>query len=128
MKYKLKLDIFEGPLDLLLFLIKKDDIDISDIPIAKITDQYMEYIKMMEMLDLDLDVEDHYGMLRVADVRIHKVNNNPRYTYDKNDNRIPLQEGTKSHLGGTSKKESPKGKMMREHGGQEHGGKEHGGN
>ncbi|MBN1870329.1 MAG: segregation/condensation protein A [Candidatus Omnitrophica bacterium] len=54
MGYKLKLDIFEGPLDLLLYLIKKNDIDIYDIPIAKITEQYMEYIKMMEMLDLDI--------------------------------------------------------------------------
>lgn len=54
MGYKLKLDIFEGPLDLLLFLIKKNDIDISDIPIAKITEQYMEYIQMMKMLDLDV--------------------------------------------------------------------------
>jgi segregation and condensation protein A len=52
--YKLKLDVFEGPLDLLLYLIKKSDIDISDIPIAEITEQYMEYIKMMEMLDLDI--------------------------------------------------------------------------
>ncbi|MCK4881884.1 MAG: segregation/condensation protein A [Candidatus Omnitrophica bacterium] len=54
MGYKLRLDVFEGPLDLLLFLIKKDDIDISDIPIAKITEQYMEYIQMMKMLDLDM--------------------------------------------------------------------------
>ena len=54
MAYKLKLDVFEGPLDLLLYLIKKNDIDISDIPIAEITEQYMEYITMMEMLDLDI--------------------------------------------------------------------------
>ena len=53
MKYKVKLDMFEGPLDLLLFLIKKDDIDITDIPIVQITEQYMEYIEMMQMLDLD---------------------------------------------------------------------------
>jgi len=54
MSYKLKLDIFEGPLDLLLYLIKKDDLDIKDIPIAEVTDQYMEYINMMKMLDLDI--------------------------------------------------------------------------
>jgi segregation and condensation protein A len=46
--------MFEGPLDLLLYLIKKDDIDISDIPIAEITDQYMQYIDMMKLLDLDI--------------------------------------------------------------------------
>ena len=54
MGYKLKLDIFEGPLDLLLYLIKKNDIDITDIPITEITRQYMEYIEMMKMLDLDI--------------------------------------------------------------------------
>lgn len=54
MNYKLKLDIFEGPLDLLLYLIKKNDVDVRDIPIAKITEQYMQYIEMMKMLDLDI--------------------------------------------------------------------------
>ncbi len=54
MSYKLKLDFFEGPLDLLLYLIKKNDINICDIPIAGITDQYLEYIDMMKMLDLEV--------------------------------------------------------------------------
>lgn len=54
MSYKLKLDIFEGPLDLLLFLIKKNDIDIANIPITKVTEQYLEYIEMMKMLDLEI--------------------------------------------------------------------------
>jgi len=54
MNYKIHLDKFEGPLDLLLYLIKKNDIDICDIPIAIITDQYLEYIKMMKLLDLDV--------------------------------------------------------------------------
>ncbi len=54
MSYKLKLDVFEGPLDLLLFLIKKNDIDICNIPITKVTDQYLEYIEMMKMLDLEI--------------------------------------------------------------------------
>lgn len=54
MKYKVKLEIFEGPLDLLLYLIKKDEVDIYDIPIAKVTDQYLEYLEMMKMLDLDI--------------------------------------------------------------------------
>ena len=54
MNYKLKLDVFEGPLDLLLYLIKKNDIDICDIPIANITEQYMEYIEMMKLLDLEV--------------------------------------------------------------------------
>lgn len=54
MSYKVKLNIFEGPLDLLLFLIKKDKIDIYDIPIAKITEQYLEYLNLIQMLDLEV--------------------------------------------------------------------------
>lgn len=51
---KLKLEVFEGPLDLLLYLIKKDEVDIYDIPIERITSQYMEYLGLMRMLDLDI--------------------------------------------------------------------------
>lgn len=51
---KLELDIFEGPLDLLLYLVKKNEIDICDIPIRQITDQYMDYLQMMKMLDLNI--------------------------------------------------------------------------
>lgn len=54
MSYKVKLQIFEGPLDLLLFLIKRDKIDISDIPIANVTKQYLEYMELMKMLDLEI--------------------------------------------------------------------------
>jgi segregation and condensation protein A len=50
--YYVKLEVFEGPLDLLLFLIKKDQIDIYDIPIAHITEQYLEYLRLMEQLDI----------------------------------------------------------------------------
>lgn len=44
-----------------------------------------------EMLDLDLDVQDKNGVLSVVDVRIHKIEGEPRYTYDEKDNRIPLE-------------------------------------
>jgi len=45
--------MFEGPLDLLLYLVKKDHLNIYDIPIAKVTQQYLEYINFMQLLDLD---------------------------------------------------------------------------
>jgi len=54
MAYEIKLDIFEGPLDLLLYLIKKNQIDIYNIPIALITDQYLQYLEIMRTLNLDL--------------------------------------------------------------------------
>jgi segregation and condensation protein A len=50
--YRVRLEVFEGPLDLLLYLIKKDEIDIYDIPIAHITEQYLDYLRLMEQLDI----------------------------------------------------------------------------
>lgn len=54
MTYKVQLDIFEGPLDLLLHLIKRDEVDIYDIPIADITMQYLEYIDILKDMNLNL--------------------------------------------------------------------------
>ena len=54
MSYEIKLDIFEGPLDLLLYLIRKNEIDIYNIPIALIAEQYLSYLDMMRSLNLDL--------------------------------------------------------------------------
>jgi segregation and condensation protein A len=54
MSYQIKLDMFEGPLDLLLHLIREHQIDILDIPIAKITEEYLRYLALMEELDLDV--------------------------------------------------------------------------
>lgn len=57
MEYKIILESFEGPMDLLLHLIDKAEIDIYDIPINEITEQYIEYIKKMDQLDLDITSE-----------------------------------------------------------------------
>ncbi len=53
MSYRIHLQNFDGPLDLLLFLIRKNEVDVYDIPVATITQQYMEYLGVIEMLDLD---------------------------------------------------------------------------
>jgi segregation and condensation protein A len=52
--YRVNLDIFAGPLDLLLYLVRKEEVDIYDISISKITDQYIRYIEMLKSLDIDL--------------------------------------------------------------------------
>ncbi len=52
--YRIKLTDFEGPLDLLLFFIKRDELDIYDIPIAKITKDFLEYLQYLQELDLDI--------------------------------------------------------------------------
>jgi segregation and condensation protein A len=54
MSYHVKLEIFEGPMDLLLHLIKKHELDIYDIPIAPITRQYLEYLDLMKSLDMEI--------------------------------------------------------------------------
>ena len=52
--YEVKLEVFQGPLDLLLHLIHKNEMDIFDIPIAAITDQYLEYIDVMKALNINV--------------------------------------------------------------------------
>jgi segregation and condensation protein A len=66
--YAVNLDVFQGPLDLLLYLIKKEEIDIYDIPIARITSQYMQYIEMMKILNLD--VAGEYILMAATLIRI----------------------------------------------------------
>lgn len=55
--YRVALQNFEGPLDLLLFFIKRDELDIKDIPIARITDQFIDYLSVLEELDLEVASE-----------------------------------------------------------------------
>ena len=58
--YKIHLDAYDGPLDLLLDLIRKQEMDIHDIPIAKITGQYLEYLHKLEALDIDVSADFIY--------------------------------------------------------------------
>ena len=51
----IKLDIFEGPLDLLLNLIKENDLDIYELSLTKITEQYLEYVELLKEIDFDED-------------------------------------------------------------------------
>ncbi len=52
--YRVNLEVFAGPLDLLLYLVRKEEVDIYDIPLARITEQYVRYIEMLKSLDIDL--------------------------------------------------------------------------
>lgn len=54
MSYKVRLELFEGPLDLLLYLVKKDHLNICDIPIAQVTEQYLQYLNLIQLLDLNI--------------------------------------------------------------------------
>jgi segregation and condensation protein A len=54
---KIRLDIFEGPLDLLLYLIKKDHLNVYDIPISSVVDQYLQFLELMKFLDINIASE-----------------------------------------------------------------------
>lgn len=57
MAYQVKLEVFEGPFDLLFHLLNKNEIDIYDIPIAQITEQYLNYLQQMQLMDLEVTSE-----------------------------------------------------------------------
>jgi segregation and condensation protein A len=87
--YSVKLDVFEGPLDLLLFLIKRDKIDIYDIPIAHITRQYLEYIELMR--ELNLEVAGDFIVMAATLIRIKAKMLLPR-TQDEEEEEDPREQ------------------------------------
>jgi len=94
-----RLEVFEGPLDLLLHLIKKDEIDIYDIPIAVITQQYLEYLEMMKSLNLDIAGE----FLLMAATLLHI----------KSKMLLPPAEEEQVEEGQEERKEDPRAELVR---------------
>ncbi len=82
--YQVQLDVFSGPLDLLLYLIKQEEVDIYDIPIARITKQYLKYIELMQTLDLE--VAGEFVLMAATLIRIKTKLLLPR---DENDPEEP---------------------------------------
>ena len=72
------LEAFEGPLDLLLYLIKRQNLDILDIPVARVTEQYMSYIDMMEELKLELAAEYLVMAAMLAEIKSRMLLPRPR--------------------------------------------------
>lgn len=81
MAYQIKLENFEGPLDLLLFLIQENEVDIYDIPVALITGQYLEYLELLQLLDLDVGSE--YLLMAATLLRIKAKMLLPRHRIDE---------------------------------------------
>ncbi len=84
------LDTFEGPLDLLLYLIKKQNLDILDIPIADITEQYMKYIGLMETMRFELAAEYLLMAAMLAEIKSRMLL--PRVDEDNDDEDDPRAE------------------------------------
>ena len=79
------LDAFEGPLDLLLYLIKRQNIDVLNIPIAAITRQYMEYIHLMDELELELAAEYLVMASMLAEIKSRMLLPRPAESADEED-------------------------------------------
>lgn len=88
--YTIKLPQFEGPFDLLLFFIERDELDVNDIPIAKITDDFLGYIRQMESMDIDLASE--FILVAATLCRIKAKMLIPRKPVDEEGNEIDPRE------------------------------------
>ncbi len=93
--YSVDLEVFQGPLDLLLYLIRKDEVDIYDIPIARITGQYLKYVEMLKLLNLDNAGE--YILVAATLIRIKARMLLPR-GIDDDDSADPREELTRALL------------------------------
>jgi segregation and condensation protein A len=96
--YKIKLGVFEGPLDLLLHLIKRHELDIYDIPIAKITAEYLRYIQTLR--DLDIDVAGEFLLMAATLIHI------------KSRMLLPVDPATKAEDG--TETEDPRAELVRQ--------------
>ena len=90
MPYRVHLDKFEGPLDLLLFLIRKSEVDISDIPMADITKQYLEYLEVLQFLDLENAGE--YVLMAATLIRIKAKMLLPKPEFEDEEAEDPRDE------------------------------------
>lgn len=95
--YTIKIQQFEGPFDLLLFFIERDELDINDIPISKITEDFLHYIKELEMLNID--VASEFILVAATLMRIKAKLLIPRKEIDEEGNEIdPRDELTQKLL------------------------------
>lgn len=88
--YNIKLPLFEGPFDLLLFFIERDELDIFNIPIANITDDFLDYIRQMEAMNIDLASE--FILVAATLMRIKAKMLIPRKPLDEEGNEIDPRE------------------------------------
>ncbi len=95
-KFEIKLPLFEGPFDLLLFFIERDELDIYDIPISKITDDFLGYIHQMEKLNVEIASE--FILVAATLMRIKAKMLLPRPVLDEEGNEVDPREELVKHL------------------------------
>jgi segregation and condensation protein A len=94
--FEVKLPLFEGPFDLLLFFIERDELDIYDIPIATITNDFLSYVHHMETLNIELASE--FILVAATLMRIKSKMLLPRPQLDEQGNEIDPREELVKHL------------------------------
>jgi segregation and condensation protein A len=94
--FEVRLPLFEGPFDLLLFFIERDELDIYDIPIAKITNDFLEYIHQLE--HLNVEVASEFILVAATLMRIKSKMLLPRPQLDEQGNEIDPREELIKHL------------------------------
>ncbi len=90
MAYQVRLEHFEGPLDLLLFLIREHEVDIYDIPISLVTQQYLQYLELLKLLDLEVGSE--YLLMAATLLRIKSKMLLPRRPEEEEDEAVDPRE------------------------------------
>jgi len=88
--YEIKLEQFEGPFDLLLFFIERDELNIHDIPISRITDDFLDYLQQMQSLNIELASE--FIFVASTLMRIKAKMLLPRPELDENENEVDLKQ------------------------------------
>lgn len=96
MTFEIKLPLFEGPFDLLLFFIERDELDIYDIPIAKITDDFLDYLQHLE--EMNIEVASEFILVAASLMRIKAKMLLPRPQLDEEGNEIDPREELVRHL------------------------------
>src|SRR5262245_61094884 len=94
--FEVKLSLFEGPFDLLLFFIERDELDIYDIPISKITEDFLSYLHQLE--ELNVDIASEFILVAATLMRIKSKMLLPRPQLDEQGNEIDPREELIKHL------------------------------
>ncbi len=96
MSFEVKLPLFEGPFDLLLFFIERDELDIYDIPISRITNDFLDYIQQLEVMEIE--VASEFILVAATLMRIKAKMLLPRPELDESGNKIDPREELVRHL------------------------------
>ncbi len=96
LSFEIKLPLFEGPFDLLLFFIERDELDIYDIPIATITDEFLDYLKHLEQMNIE--VASEFILVAASLMKIKAKMLLPRPQLDEEGNEIDPREELVRHL------------------------------